>query len=111
MFTCGNAFVGSVTFPVAWQAPCPPVCAAPLADLPNDPHLAAIGFFRHVSHPTEGAIVMPDIPLRFSDSPAKISRLPPRLGEHGREILGELGLSREDIDALAATGALVLPES
>ena len=57
------------------------------------------------------AIVMPDIPLRFSDSPAEISRLPPRLGEHGREILGELGLSCEDIDALAAAGALVLPES
>ena len=82
-----------------------------LADLVNDPHLASIGFFRHVKHPTEGALVMPDIPLRFSDSPAEISRLPPRLGEHGREILCELGLSCEDIDALAATGALILPES
>ena len=91
------------------EIPAGPVNA--LADLPNDPHLAAIGFFRHVNHPTEGAIVMPDIPLRFSDSPAEISRLPPRLGEHGREILGELGLSSEDIDALAAAGALVLPES
>jgi formyl-CoA transferase len=47
----------------------------------------------------------------LSDSPGEISRLPPRLGEHGREILGELGLSCEDIDALAATGTLVLPES
>ncbi|HLK83375.1 MAG TPA: CoA transferase [Xanthobacteraceae bacterium] len=91
------------------QIPAGPVNA--LADLPNDPHLAAIGFFRHVNHPTEGAVVMPDVPLRFSDSPAEISRLPPRLGEHGREILGEIGLSREDIDALAAAGALVLPES
>jgi crotonobetainyl-CoA:carnitine CoA-transferase CaiB-like acyl-CoA transferase len=82
-----------------------------LADLPNDPHLAAIGFFRRVNHPTEGPIMVPDVPLRFSDSPAEISRLPPRLGEHGREILGELGLSCQDINALAATGALVLPES
>jgi len=81
-----------------------------LADLPEDPHLAAIGFFRRMSHPTEGAIVMPDIPLRFSDSPAEISRLPPSLGEHGREILDELGLSSEHIDALAAAGALVLPD-
>ncbi len=90
------------------EIPAGPVNA--LADLPNDPHLAAIGFFRHVCHPTEGEIVMPDIPLRFSDSPAEISRLPPRFGEHGRELLGELGISSEDIDALAATGALVLPE-
>jgi len=91
------------------EIPAGPVNA--LADLVNDPHLAAIGFFRHVKHPTEGAIVMPDIPLRFSDSPAEISRLPPRFGEHGREILRELGLSCEDIDALAAAGAVVLPES
>jgi crotonobetainyl-CoA:carnitine CoA-transferase CaiB-like acyl-CoA transferase len=90
------------------EIPAGPVNA--LADLPNDPHLAAIGFFRHVNHPTEGAIVMPDIPLRFSDSPAEISRLPPCFGEHGREILGELGLTSESIDALAAAGALVLPE-
>jgi len=81
-----------------------------LADLPNDPHLTAIGFFRHVNHPTEGALVMPDLPVRFSDSPAEIRRLPPRLGEHGREILDELGLSCAAIDTLVATGALVLPE-
>jgi len=81
-----------------------------LADLPNDPHLTAIGFFRHVNHPTEGALVMPDIPVRFSDSPAEIRRLPPRLGEHGREILDELGLSCAAIDTLVASGALVLPE-
>jgi crotonobetainyl-CoA:carnitine CoA-transferase CaiB-like acyl-CoA transferase len=90
------------------EIPAGPVNA--LADLPNDPHLAAIGFFRHVNHPTEGAIVMPDVPLRFSDSPAEISRLPPGFGEHGREILSELGLTSESIDALAAAGALVLPE-
>ena len=90
------------------EIPAGPVNA--LADLPDDPHLAAIGFFRRMHHPSEGAIVMPDIPLRFSDSPAEISRLPPRFGEHGREILGELGLSSEDIDALATAGALVLPE-
>lgn len=91
------------------EIPAGPVNA--LADLPNDPHLAATGFFRHVNHPTEGAIVMPQVPLRFSDSPAEIRLLPPRLGEHGREILRELGLPDEEIDALAAAGALVLPES
>jgi formyl-CoA transferase len=53
---------------------------------------------------------MPDAPLRFSDSPAAITRLPPRFGEHGREILGEIGLSGEEIDVLAAAGGVVLPE-
>jgi crotonobetainyl-CoA:carnitine CoA-transferase CaiB-like acyl-CoA transferase len=90
------------------EIPAGPVNA--LSDLPNDPHLKAIGFFRHVAHPSEGDIVMTDPPLRFSDSPAQITRLPPRFGEHGREILGELGLTGEEIGALAAAGAVVMPE-
>ena len=32
------------------------------------------------------------------------------IGEHGREILGELGLSSEEIEALAKAGGVVLPE-
>jgi crotonobetainyl-CoA:carnitine CoA-transferase CaiB-like acyl-CoA transferase len=84
------------------EIPAGPVNA--LADLADDPHLKAIGFFRHVAHPSEGDLVMPDTPLRFSDSPAAITRLPPRFGEHGREILGEIGLSGEEIDVLAAAG-------
>ena len=36
---------------------------------------------------------MPDVPLRFSETPASVERLPPRLGEHGREVLSEIGLS------------------
>lgn len=78
--------------------------------LMDDPHLDAIGFFRHESHPTEGEIVVPDIPVRFSDSPADIRRLQPRLGEHGREILLEAGIPAADIDAAAASGGLLFPK-
>jgi crotonobetainyl-CoA:carnitine CoA-transferase CaiB-like acyl-CoA transferase len=89
------------------EIPAGPVNA--IEDLADDPHLKAIGFFRHVSHPSEGDLVMADPPLRFSQTPAAITRLPPRFGEHGREVLGELGLSAEEIDALAQAGAVVLP--
>ena len=41
-----------------------------LDDVLNDEHLAPIGFFRHFKHPTEGELVMPDVPVRFTDSPA-----------------------------------------
>jgi crotonobetainyl-CoA:carnitine CoA-transferase CaiB-like acyl-CoA transferase len=51
---------------------------------------------------------MPDVPLRFADTPAGIDRLPPRLGEHGHDILREAGLSEREIDALAAQGGLML---
>jgi crotonobetainyl-CoA:carnitine CoA-transferase CaiB-like acyl-CoA transferase len=68
----------------------------------EDPHLAAVDFFKRADHPTEGKIVMPDVPLQLSDSPAAITRLPPGFGEHTREVLREFGLNATDIDALAA---------
>lgn len=80
-----------------------------LEQVMDDPHLNAIGFLRHMQHPTEGEVVMPDVPVRFTASPGAIDRLPPRLGEHGREILSELGLRPDEIDALAKGGGLVLP--
>ena len=80
-----------------------------LEQVMDDPHLDAIGFLRHMQHPTEGEMVLPDVPVRFTDSPGAIDRLPPRLGEHGREILREIGLRAEEIDALAKSGGLVLP--
>ncbi len=75
----------------------------------DDEHLNAVGFFRHFSHPTEGEVVMTDVPLRFSDSPAGIDRLPPRLGEHGREVLQEFGIEAAEIEKLAGSGGVVIP--
>jgi crotonobetainyl-CoA:carnitine CoA-transferase CaiB-like acyl-CoA transferase len=82
-----------------------------LEQVMDDPHLNAIGFFRKMPHPTEGEVVMTDVPLRFSETPASIDRLPPRLGEHGREILHEIGMRSDEIDGLAAGGGVVLPDA
>ena len=76
-----------------------------LEDLPNDPHLTAVGFFDRAEHPTEGAIVMPGSPVRFGASPAAITRLQPKLGEHSAEVLAEAGLGEDDIEALFQAGA------
>jgi crotonobetainyl-CoA:carnitine CoA-transferase CaiB-like acyl-CoA transferase len=81
-----------------------------LEQVMDDPHLEALGFLRRMKHPTEGETVLPDVPVRFADSPATIDRLPPRLGEHGREILGEIGMRPDEIDNLARSGAVVLKE-
>jgi crotonobetainyl-CoA:carnitine CoA-transferase CaiB-like acyl-CoA transferase len=80
-----------------------------LEQVMDDPHLEAVGFFRRMQHPTEGELVVPDVSVRFSDSPAAIDRLPPRLGEHGREILQEIGMDAAEIDALIAGGGMVVP--
>ena len=83
--------------------PAAPVAA--LEDLPQDPHLQAVGFFQKADHPTEGGIMMPGFPVRFSASPGEISRLQPKLGEHSAEVLTEAGLDDQDIATLFETGA------
>jgi len=47
--------------------------------------------------------------LARAECPAGIERLPPRTGEHGREILRELGLLGDEIDALLKSGSVVAP--
>jgi|TARA_B100001964_G_C14028767_1_gene507297 crotonobetainyl-CoA:carnitine CoA-transferase CaiB-like acyl-CoA transferase len=70
-----------------------------LADSRSDPHLKATGFFRRFGHPSEGQIEIPDTPYRFDGQSLPVRRGQPRLGEHGREVLAEIGMSEEDIDA------------
>ncbi|MHB8529293.1 MAG: CaiB/BaiF CoA transferase family protein [Caulobacteraceae bacterium] len=61
-----------------------------LDELPDDPHLAAVGLFERYVHPRAGAYVSLRPPLTFSATPANIRRHPPLLGEHTDEILAEL---------------------
>jgi crotonobetainyl-CoA:carnitine CoA-transferase CaiB-like acyl-CoA transferase len=61
-----------------------------LGSLLNDPHLKVTGFFREVQHPSEGTLLMPSFPARFSSSTTDDIRPAPRLGEHTDEVLQEL---------------------
>jgi crotonobetainyl-CoA:carnitine CoA-transferase CaiB-like acyl-CoA transferase len=80
---------------------------ASLDEVMTDPQLAASGFFKRAAHPTEGEILYTDLPVRFSDGAASSTRLQPRLGEHSFEVLRETGLSDNEIETLAASGAIV----
>jgi crotonobetainyl-CoA:carnitine CoA-transferase CaiB-like acyl-CoA transferase len=93
----------------ALEIPAGPVNS--LDQVMDDPHLDAIGFFRRMRHPTEGELVVPDVPVQFAKTPAAIDRLPPRLGEHGREILQEIGMTPGEIERLAASGGVVIPSA
>jgi len=75
-----------------------------------DPQLAASGFFKHATHPSEGAILFVDQPVRFGDGGAANARLQPRLGEHSIEILREAGLAETAIEALLASGSTADPD-
>jgi crotonobetainyl-CoA:carnitine CoA-transferase CaiB-like acyl-CoA transferase len=76
-----------------------------LDDLPNDPHLKAVGFFERHDHPHAGPYFALRPPVRFFGTPANIRRHPPRLGEQTREVLAEIGLSDDQIAALENDGA------
>jgi crotonobetainyl-CoA:carnitine CoA-transferase CaiB-like acyl-CoA transferase len=57
-------------------------------DLFNDPHLAAVGLFSEMEHPTEGMLKVARFPVEFSKTPARVRRLAPNLGEHTDEVIG-----------------------
>jgi crotonobetainyl-CoA:carnitine CoA-transferase CaiB-like acyl-CoA transferase len=78
--------------------PCMPVLS--LKDLPDDPHVKAVGLFGEAEHPTEGRYRTVRSPVSFSAAPFRVRRHAPRLGEHTAEVLREAGLPAGEIEAL-----------
>ncbi|MEZ5406568.1 MAG: CoA transferase [Acidimicrobiales bacterium] len=80
----------------AWMELCDAhsIPAAPVVDLEHladDPHFAAVGFFTHHTHPTEGPYRTTKDPLRFASGTPGLYRHAPRLGQHTAEVLAEIG--------------------
>jgi crotonobetainyl-CoA:carnitine CoA-transferase CaiB-like acyl-CoA transferase len=76
-----------------------------LQDLLDDPHLEAIGYFQMREHPSEGRIRSMAVPSEWSESAPGYRRPAPRLGEHTREVLLEVGFSEKEIQNLISSGA------
>lgn len=87
----------------------PHTAFARLTEIAEQEHLAAVGFFTEIDHPTEGRIRQARPATRFSESPAALRRTAPRLGEHSREVLREAGLSEAEIEAAIASKAVGVP--
>ncbi len=76
-------------------------------DLVKNPQLKARDWYQGVEHPDLGETLRyPGPPYRLSETPWRIDRRPPRVGEHNAELLSELGYSQEELEALAASGAV-----
>lgn len=67
-------------------------------------HVGERGMVQEVSHPVEGSIKSLGFPVKLSGTPQTIRHHPPLLGEHTRQIVGELGLEGK-FDDLKASGA------
>jgi crotonobetainyl-CoA:carnitine CoA-transferase CaiB-like acyl-CoA transferase len=79
------------------------------ATLMDDPHLADVGFFDWIDHPSEGRIRTMNVPGTWSGTPPSIRRHAPLLGENTRELLAEAGYAPADIDRMLASGAASAP--
>jgi len=62
--------------------------------------------FPVIEHPTEGKIRHMKVPVHFSRTPGGYYRHPERLGESTAAVLADVGYSAEEIEALAAKGAV-----
>jgi len=76
-----------------------------LEDILRDPHLASIGYFSPVEHPSEGQLLSMKVPSEWSETEPEYRRHAPRLGEHTREVLREAGYGDAQIDGLTKSGA------
>jgi crotonobetainyl-CoA:carnitine CoA-transferase CaiB-like acyl-CoA transferase len=88
-------------------------CSAVLdtRDLLADPHLRARDFVKTVEHPEHGPIELLGWPARMSESAVPV-RFAPLLGEHTAEVVAEdLGIARDEIEALCAAGAIALRDA
>ncbi|RFB06273.1 CaiB/BaiF CoA transferase family protein [Parvularcula marina] len=75
-----------------------------------EPQIQHREMVRNIPHPDSGELSILSNPLRFSGTPVKRYAPPPAIGEHTTQILGEIGLQEEEIDALCRKGIITAAE-
>ena len=84
--------------------PCGPVNS--VAEVFRDPQILQQQMVVDVEQPGYGMVRMLGFPIKFSDSPCRVRRPAPRLGEHSDEILGELGFAVVEREAWRQSGVV-----
>jgi crotonobetainyl-CoA:carnitine CoA-transferase CaiB-like acyl-CoA transferase len=69
-----------------------------------------LGLVAEYEHPIMGTLRQFGELIQFSDTPAHVHGPPPRVGEHTKEILGELGYDDQQIESLFAAGVINWPQ-
>ena len=70
----------------------------------EDPQVEHLGIVKDVESRWHGRQRLVGQPVQLERTPSSIARAAPRRGEHSEEILLELGLRRDDLDRMKATG-------
>jgi crotonobetainyl-CoA:carnitine CoA-transferase CaiB-like acyl-CoA transferase len=111
LMTEAQVWVRSMTRAELWRVfrelglPGAPVLS--MAEAVEDENLEARGAMLEVDHPAAGRLKMLRPWIRFSEHDTTVRHAGPAVGEHNREVYGELlGLSSAAVDDLAAEGAI-----
>ena len=86
---------------------------APITDpqhLFSDPHLLQTGGLAPMTLPDGRATSVPLLPLTLDGERLGLRLDPPRLGQHGREVLLDVGYSEDEVSAMLQAGTLALPQ-
>ncbi len=87
------------------------VTAAPVYDIDQflaDPHVREREIVVDVPDAQTGRLAMHNITPRLSQTPGRLRLPAPELGEHTQEILGQFGIDRTTLEALARDGIIGL---
>jgi crotonobetainyl-CoA:carnitine CoA-transferase CaiB-like acyl-CoA transferase len=87
------------------------ITAAPVYDIDqflDDPHVQARGILVEVPDSETGRLAMHNVIPGLSETPGRLRRPAPRLGEHTAEILGQFGIDRATLGRLARDGIIGL---
>jgi CoA:oxalate CoA-transferase len=84
--------------------PCGPVNS--VAEVFEDPQILAQEMVLDVEHPGYGAVRLLGFPIKLSETPCRVRRSAPGLGEHSDEILTELGYAASDREAWRQDGMI-----
>jgi len=82
-----------------------------IAQILEDPHVIEREILADYDDADLGAFPMHPVVPRFSDTPGSIRSPAPRLGEHNRALLAELGVTEEEYAAMLASGLAVEAKS
>jgi crotonobetainyl-CoA:carnitine CoA-transferase CaiB-like acyl-CoA transferase len=86
------------------------VPAAPIQDMAavvSDPQVAASGMLPAVDHPSIPNYRDVAIPVQWNNERPRTRTVPPRAGEHTREVLAEIGYSSDEIEGLLGDGIVI----
>jgi CoA:oxalate CoA-transferase len=78
-----------------------------IKEVVNDPHLKVREYFVEVEHPATGPLKYPGAPYKLSQTPWKVDKPAPLLGEHNEEVYCQrLGYPREELSKLRRGGVI-----